>query len=357
MINRSVGRLVKIPASLGRPYSKLFIVSDSAGWSLDQDALELLEIARRLNIRGRISSLRNPSRNQCVHYISRSWFRDKSIFRTDNRISFDYYHGNPETSADFRDTYETLKRFHEKIHRIRVSQSEMERLILDSGIDPRKVFRIPIGVNLRNFSRKNEERSMNTRRRLNIPQDAFVVGSFQKDGKGWGDGLEPKMIKGPDIFLKTLEIMKKEVPNLWVLLTGPARGYVKSGLERLGISYAHRFFKDYSEMGDLYGVLDLYIISSREEGGPKALLESMASGVPVVSTRVGQVMDLARHGENSFVVDVEDHRGLASYGLKIYGDAELRNKMISAGYETAKTNSYESQTPQWERFFDGYVES
>jgi len=41
--------------------------------------------------------------------------------------------------------------------------------------------------------------------------------------------------------------------------------------------------------------LDLYIVASREEGEPKAILESMASGVPLVTTEVGQAMDFVEH--------------------------------------------------------------
>ena len=41
---------------------------------------------------------------------------------------------------------------------------------------------------------------------LGIPEDYTVIGSFQKDGKGWGEGLKPKLIKGPDILLKQLDL-------------------------------------------------------------------------------------------------------------------------------------------------------
>jgi len=41
----------------------------------------------------------------------------------------------------------------------------------------------------------------------------------------------------------------------------------------------------------------VFVVASRQEGGPKSALESMAAGVPLVSTRVGQVPEIARHGE------------------------------------------------------------
>ena len=46
-----------------------------------------------------------------------------------------------------------------------------------------------------------------------------MVGSFQKDGVGWAEGLEPKLIKGPDVLVAALELLKAEVPELFVVLT------------------------------------------------------------------------------------------------------------------------------------------
>ena len=136
-----------------------------------------------------------------------------------------------------------------------------------------------------------------------------MVGSFQKDGVGWGDGQEPKLIKGPDVFLEAMELLRIRVPELFVLLSGPARGYVKTGLDRLGVPFKHLYVDSYPEVGQLFQALDAYIVSSRQEGGPKAVLESMASGVPLVTTRVGQAMDLVHHDVNGWMVESEDYDG------------------------------------------------
>ena len=42
----------------------------------------------------------------------------------------------------------------------------------------------------------------------------LYCGSFQKDGDGWGRGNNPKLIKGPDIFIKTVQILKDKIPEL-----------------------------------------------------------------------------------------------------------------------------------------------
>ena len=57
---------------------------------------------------------------------------------------------------------------------------------------------------------------------LGIPEDYLVIGSFQKDGEGWGEGLKPKLIKGPDIFIETIKLIKQKRSKFlyyyWVLL-------------------------------------------------------------------------------------------------------------------------------------------
>ena len=100
-----------------------------------------------------------------------------------------------------------------------------------------KVFRIPIGIDLERFTLRTPAERAEARAKLGLPEDAFVAGSFQKDGVGWEDGLEPKLIKGPDVLLAAVERLRKRVPELWLLLTAPARGYVKQGLERMGVPY------------------------------------------------------------------------------------------------------------------------
>jgi glycosyltransferase involved in cell wall biosynthesis len=190
------------------------------------------------------------------------------------------------------------------------------------------------------------------RRALGLPDSAFVVGSFQKDGDGWGEGTTPKLVKGPDLLVQALARAKREVPALHVLLSGPARGYVKAGLAEAGIPFVHRQLDRYEDVGGLYHALDAYLVSSRQEGGPKAVLESMASGVPLVSTRVGQAMDLVRHEENAFMVEPEDVEGLAHWLGRVAHGVDVR----AAGFETAAQHTYDAQRPLWRDLLSGFVE-
>jgi len=231
----------------------------------------------------------------------------------------------------------------------------MRDIILESGIDPGKVFLIPIAINADFFQAQSSKSKKDARSRFGIPQEAVVIGSFQKDGQGWSEGLDPKLVKGPDIFLKTVRILKESVPELFVLLSGPARGYVKKGLEEFKVPYKHIYLEHYPQIAQLYQCLDLYIVGSRQEGGPKAVLESMACGIPLITTRVGQAMDLVINEQNGIMVEVEDFEGLAFSCRKVLSDSQLRKRIIGNGFATARENTYLAQVPLWKEFFTDFV--
>jgi glycosyltransferase involved in cell wall biosynthesis len=228
---------------------------------------------------------------------------------------------------------------------------------LEAGVGAEKIFRIPIGFDPALFPPRTEQARLEARRRLGLPESAVIVGSFQKDGDGWGEGDQPKWVKGPDVLVRTLSLLRKKFPELMVLLSGPSRGYVKKALQAEGIPFRHHFLKDYRQIGELYRAIDLYIVSSREEGGPKAVLESMASGVPLVTTRVGQAIDLVRTRENAVMVPVDDAEALAFAAESVLQDSTLRERVIREGLATAAGETYEAQIPRWREYFKGFVES
>jgi hypothetical protein len=118
----------------------------------------------------------------------------------------------------------------------------------------------------------------------------YIVGSFQKDTEGKTN--EPKMSKGPDIFINIVEEIKKENPDLLVILTGTRRTYIISELEKKGINYKYFEMIGLNELNELYNSLDLYIVSSRVEGGPRAIVEAGITKTPIISTDVGIASDL-----------------------------------------------------------------
>jgi glycosyltransferase involved in cell wall biosynthesis len=119
---------------------------------------------------------------------------------------------------------------------------------------------------------------------LGLPQDDFVIGSFQRDTEGH-DLKSPKLEKGPDLFCDYLERLEKD--NLHVLLGGWRRQYVISRLEKAGIKHTYKEMVPLNDVQKMYAACDLYVVSSRYEGGPQSLLEAPTMKVPIISTDMG----------------------------------------------------------------------
>ena len=136
------------------------------------------------------------------------------------------------------------------------------------------------------------------REKLGLTSDEFVIGSFQRDTEGH-DLISPKLEKGPDLFLKYI----KKFDNVHVLLGGWRRQYVINELKKCGIKYTYKEMVNFDSLKRMYTACDLYVVSSRYEGGPQAVLEASSMKVPIVSTNVGMASEVL--SENC-VVSLED---------------------------------------------------
>ena len=322
---------------------------------LSYEARQLARTARTLGVAlGPERWLKGVDR-QSIFHLSQFTLLLHDFERRGNRLGFAYFHGRPGTPGmpEFDACFDTMRRRHAEIDRVQVTNAAMEEFVLETGLAREKVHRIPIGIDVLAFGLRTPERRVEARRALGLPESAFVVGSFQKDGVGWGQGLAPKLIKGPDVLLAVAGRLRERVPELTFLLTGPARGYVLAGLERLGIAHRHVLLPDVDAVARAYEAIDVCLVTSRDEGGPRAVLEAMAVGVPLVTTRVGQASDLVRHGENGWLVEVEDVDALVE-SVERVRDGGLED-VLRAGRATAEANSYESLRPRWRELFRGFV--
>jgi len=73
--------------------------------------------------------------------------------------------------------------------------------------------------------------------------------------------------------------------------------------------------------------LDLFVSASRSEGFGLAIIEAMASGVPVVATRSAGACEIIEDGETGRLVPIGDARSLAETILRLLGDREERERL------------------------------
>jgi glycosyltransferase involved in cell wall biosynthesis len=348
-----------VPASTARwPHaSRLFIVGDRLGWSIDDDSARLSAAASRLGYEVAPSSWARHAARQAVFHPEHFGALRPLWLESSHRLGLSYFHGRPGTPGypEFDEAFEALRGHATRVDRIQVTHDEMRELVVGAGVPAERVFKIPIGVDIERFPLGDDAARNAARAELGLPRDAFVVGSFQKDGVGLGAGLEPKLVKGPDTLVATLERLKDSLPELHVLLTGRARGYVRAELDRLEIPYVHHELASRDDIARAYYALDVYLVTARQEGGPKAVLEAMATGVPLVTTRVGQVPDVVIHGDNGLIADVDDVDGLVAAVTAVHEDSQLASRLRDAGRPTAEAFADVRLDDRWAALLDGFV--
>ena len=333
-----------------KDHSKLIILSDKSSWVLDEITSELKTLCKKLKLAVINERFFFNSNRQCV-FFSNKYDLVKKLHKTNHKVAFSYFHGNLNTSTIDQIIVNNLKRFIHKIKAIQVTNKRMQDNLIQKGIPKNIIYKIPISIDIKKFNFFSLRKKKLAKTKNNIC-DKFVVGSFQKDGEGWGAGNKPKYIKGPDILIKIIKILNSKLKGkLHVVLTGPARGYVKKNLKKINVSYSHYYAKEYSEISKFYGLLDAYIVTSREEGGPRAILESMASGTPIYSTDVGQAKDLIKHNFNGWIFSPTKINDLCKLMLNNHSNNKKMKKILKNARKTAVDNSYNNISKLWKVFF------
>ena len=267
-----------------------------------------------------------------------------------NKVVFDYYHGDPNTNPEFKKIFEFIVNNQRRFHKIRITNSKIKELFEKNGMKNKSKI-IPIGINLTDFKIITENEKIEIKNKLNIPNNMKIIGSFQKDGIGWQGGDKPKLIKGPDILVNSIKKMNDVRKDIFVLLLGPSRNFVKKELDKLKIPFLHIFEKDNQQIYKYYNLLDLYLITSRDEGGPKSMLEAMACKVPVISTPVGQCIDIIDK-DNGVLCKTFSSEEISSMAIKILDNDKIANNIIINAFETSKLHDHNKQDQLWKNFFE-----
>ncbi len=331
---------------------RIRITADGARWSIDEDALILRRLLSDSGLKPRIGSHLSAANGHV--FLCEQFMVDRiEEVHSSNKVSFALFHGLGRPEAEFANLRRQILQNLSRIFRVQVTNEQTRELCLSLGFRSEQLQKIYIGVDTGVFRPGSIVEKEQIRRSKGVPVEAFVVGSFQKDGHGWGEGLSPKLIKGPDILVSVLSSLRSSAKDLFVVLTGPSRGYVKQGLAAARVPFQHFFLRRKSELPEVMKMCDVVLVTSREEGGPKSVLEGMASGVPVVSTRVGQAQEIIRHYDNGFLADVEDTRALVDHCTLILQNRTLAARTVTSGLATARQYDYSIIAPEWREFFAG----
>jgi glycosyltransferase involved in cell wall biosynthesis len=134
-----------------------------------------------------------------------------------------------------------------------------------------------------------------------------------------------------DRFLSIVARLRREVNRKVtgvIVGAGPLRAQLEKQAEALGLlPSAVEFRGSVSDVAPVYQEADICVLTSEYEGTPNVLLEAMASGLPVVATKVGGVPEIVRQGENGFMVEPGDEASLCAALVCLINDSQMRMQM------------------------------
>lgn len=201
---------------------------------------------------------------------------------------------------------------------------------------------VPHGVDSQFFHRRKVDP-----KQFGIPSGRFVVGFIGTKGSDTDRGR-----KGTDILLNVLHETAGRLPSLHVVLGGIGWETEMAKLKARGISVSATGYIRKSDLPALYSALDVYLLTSRVEGGPCTVFEAMSCETAVVSTRVGAVPELIVDGVNGYSADVEDSKALLSAIIALAQSPEKRTAMGKNARETVLKRSWGTVLDPLEGVYD-----
>ncbi len=224
----------------------------------------------------------------------------------------------------------TRRLFLPGVARVVVPSRKLEGIARDTWkLAPEKVALIPNGIRVERFGERDGRPKL--RARLGIAADALVI--------GYVGHLRPE--KNPRRFLEACARVDRELPlHVLVLGDGPERAACEE-FARASPALQRRitFAGHVTDPVDHYRAMDAFVISSDTEQMPVALLEAMASALPVVSTDVGDVRPMLAPDQAEFVVPLEERESawpLAEKLEVLLRDAPLRARLGAANRARVK---------------------
>jgi lipopolysaccharide heptosyltransferase II len=200
-----------------------------------------------------------------------------------------------------------------------------KHMISDFGVPYGRIRFIPRGVDLSRFKFRNPGA---------YHSKEFTVGMVSR--------ITP--LKGHSFFIKAVSILRKDIPNLKVVIVGSAAkdkymGDLEMLTKRLGLTKTVEFVSASNDVPAIMHKLDCLVSATiTPEAFGRAIVEAQASGVPVVSTRVGGVVDIIEDETSGLFCNAQDPKDMADKILKLYRDKDLRTRLSVGGRKRVEEN-------------------
>lgn len=226
---------------------------------------------------------------------------------------------------------------------VAVSESLKDDISRYEGIRPDKIMVIPNGIDGSKYNIKIDKNKK--RRELDIDNKYNII-------LGFVGRLSPE--KGLIYLIKATKVIAEEFPNILLLIVG--EGELLEELNRetitLGIERNVRFLGPRSDINEILGILDIFVLPSLREGLPLVLLEAAASSLPIVATDVGGNNQVVKHGINGLLVKHGDAAPLYNALKQLIHNNKMRQDFGRKSYNLFINNfTIEKMIKEYENIY------
>ncbi len=269
-----------------------------------------------------------------------------ALCRVSVRINHDHCN---DKAADPKGWAPTMDKFTNRFstHVIAVSESTRDYVVQVEGMDPGRVTTIYNGIDLGIYKPRPELKAA-MRVKYGLPSDAFVIAgvgrlSYQKNFA---------------LFLDVAALVLAQHPNAYFVIagTGNEEATLRAKAHSLGIDSRVRFLGYVGDMPSLYPAIDMLLLTSRYEGLPITILEAMATGTAMVSSRLDGVKEVLSDGEDSALVSPGDAQEFARRVGELIDQPGLMLRYRAAAIEKVRSRfSAEAGTRAVEQVYARYL--
>jgi len=238
-------------------------------------------------------------------------------------------------------SFTLMQKYHEKIKQyfvdfqIVISENDKERLMKCFEISEEKIKVIYNGIDIESVTEKGRR----TENGIIIPEEKF---KFLNIGR-------LTYQKGQNVLIEAANLLQKERQNFTLTITGEGEDH--SQLQSLIDKYKlNNIVKIESYMEDIYEFIkehDALVMTSRYEGVPYVVLESMALGVPVIHTDVGGISNILTDRLDGMIAKQEDAIDFMKKMLELLNDFNLYKSLRDNAFKTIQSYTIEKMVSQY----------
>ncbi|HNH27055.1 MAG TPA: glycosyltransferase, partial [Anaerolineales bacterium] len=224
--------------------------------------------------------------------------------------------------SKWRERFHTFLVNHGVIQTLVASSARTKNNAIEVGVDPQKIITIYNAIMPFDVSHIDREA---VRQKLGLQkEDVFFVAVGRLVYE-----------KGHEFLVEAMSTVAKSESHAiaGICGAGPLHEALQAQIERLNLQDSVKLLGQWDSIPELLAASDVFVLPSRWEGLPMALLEGMMAGLPVIATRVEGVDEVVQPGEHGLLVPLESPAELAQAILQLLRSPQDRQRMGAAARE------------------------